>query len=164
MLYKGVEIGAGPKPQAGPYKGMLVRNGKIWTSTALDDDLYEIDVATGDRKNVHADGINDSNSGSSGTHVTWDPYRKLIWQAGLSGATLLYDPSKGTSEPLWCPENYRDYKGINCLHKGAWGFNAMPMERGMWMHPTDKDYMFVINANLISRVHLPSGTSEIFSY
>ncbi|MCO4761840.1 MAG: hypothetical protein KC502_10065 [Myxococcales bacterium] len=163
FIYKS-NVGTGPIPQAGPYRGMLLKDGKIYTSTGLTSDLYEIDVATGNRKLLHKKGVTDNNSGSSGTHVTWDPYRKLIWQAGLSGSTLLYDPAKGTTEPLWCPQNVRDYKGIACLHKGAWGYNAMPMERGMWMHPTDKDYMFVVNLNLIARVHLPSGTSEIFSY
>ena len=164
VLYKGKQIGTGPVPQAGPYKGMLVKDGKIYASTGLTDDLYEIDIATGDRKLLHKKGVTDNNSGSSGTHVTWDPYRKLIWQAGLSGATLMFDPAKGSTEPLWCPENYRDYKGITCLHIGAWGYNGMPMERGMWMHPSDKDYIFVVNLNMIIRVHLPSGTSEIFSY
>jgi hypothetical protein len=32
------------------------------------------------------------------------------------------------------------------------------------MHPSDKDYVFVVNYTMIIRVHLPSGTSEIFSY
>ncbi len=105
-------LGAGVEPQAGPYKGMLVKDGKIYTSTALYDELYEVDIATGDRKMVHAGGVTDANNGSSGTHVLWDAHRNLIWQAGLSGSTLMFDPAKGTSEPLWCPENVRDYFGI----------------------------------------------------
>ena len=101
---------------------------------------------------------------SSGTHVLWDAHRNLIWQAGLSGSTLMFDPAKGTSEPLWCPENERDYFGIACLKPGAWGNNGLPMERGLWMHPTDPEYLFVVNLSMIIRVHLMSGTSEIFSY
>ncbi len=164
VLYQGQSIGAGVEPQAGPYKGMLVKDGKIYTSTELNDELYEIDVATGDRKMVHKDGVTDANNGSSGTHVIWDAHRNLIWQAGLSGSTLMFDPAKGTSEPLWCPENVRDYFGIACLKPAAWGNNGLPMERGIWMHPTDPEYLFVVNLTMIMRVHLMSGTSEIFSY
>ena len=163
-LYKGKNIGSGFDAQAGPYKGMLVKGGKLYTSTELNDELIEVDLATGDRKMLHKDGLTDTNNGSSGTHVVWDSHRNLIWQAGLSGSTLLFDPAKGTSEPLWCPQNDRDYLGMPCLHPGAWGNNGMPMERGMWLHPTDKAYMFVVNLTMIIRVHLMSGTSEIFSY
>ena len=164
VLYKGKNIGGGFEAQAGPYKGMLVKGGKIYTSTELNDELIEVDVANGDRKMLHKDGVIDANNGSSGTHVVWDSHRNLLWQAGLSGSTLLFDPAKGKSEPLWCPQHDRDYLGIACLHLGAWGNNGMPMERGLWLHPTDKDYLFVVNLTLIIRVHLPSGTSEIFSY
>jgi hypothetical protein len=38
------------------------------------------------------------------------------------------------------------------------------LERGFWMHPTSPEYMFVVNAWSVLRVHLKSGTSEIFSY
>lgn len=164
FLYKGKNIGQGVEPQAGPYKGMLVKDGKLYTSTELNDELYEIDIASGDRKMLHKDGVTDAHNGSSGTHVVWDAHRKLIWQAGLSGSTLMFDPQKGKGEPLWCPENDRNFMGIACVHPGAWGNNGMPMERGLWLHPSDKDYLFVVNLSMIIRVHLPSGTSEIFSY
>ncbi len=164
LLYKGQNIGKGVEPQAGPYKGMLVKGGKLYTSTELNDELYEVDIATGDRKLLHKDGVTDAHNGSSGTHVVWDAHRSLIWQAGLSGSTLMFDPAKGKGEPLWCPENDRDYMGIACLHPAAWGNNGLPMERGIWIHPTDKEYIFVVNLSMIIRVHLPSGTSEIFSY
>lgn len=164
VLYKGKNIGSGIEAQAGPYKGMLVKGGKIYTSTELNDELIEVDIASGDRKLLHKDGVTDNNNGSSGTHVLWDSQRNLIWQAGLSGSTLMFDPAKGTSEPLWCPQHDRDYLGIACLHLGAWGNNGMPMERGLWLHPTDKEYLFVVNLTMIIRVHLMSGTSEIFSY
>lgn len=164
FLYKGKNIGQGVEPQAGPYKGMLVKDGKLYTSTELNDELYEIDIASGDRKMLHKDGVTDAHNGSSGTHVVWDAHRNLIWQAGLSGSTLLFDPKVGKGEPLWCPENDRNFMGIACLHLGAWGNNGLPMERGLWMHPSDKDYVFVVNLSMIIRVHLPSGTSEIFSY
>lgn len=164
LLYKGQSVGTGFEPQAGPYKGMLIKGGKIYTSTELNDELVEVDMATGNRKLLHKDGVNDTNTGSSGTHVLWDAKRSLIWQGGLSGATLLFDPAKGTSEPLWCAANDRDYLGIACLKSAAWGNNGMPMERGMWMHPTDQDYMFVVNYSMIQRVDLKAGTSEIFSY
>jgi hypothetical protein len=164
VLYKGKSIGTGVEPQAGPYKGILIKDGKLYTSTELNDELYEIDLASGDRKMLHKDGVTDTNTGSTGTHVVWDAHRNLIWQAGLSGATLMFDPAKGTSEPLWCPQNDRDYFGIACLKAAAWGNNGMPMERGIWIHPTDPEYIFVVNATMIMRVHLMSGTSEIFSY
>ena len=164
VLYKGQTIGKGYEPQAGPYKGMLVKGGKLYTSTELNDELVEVDIATGDRKLLHKEGVNDNNTGSTGTHVLWDPYRSLIWQAGLSGATLMYDPAKGTTEPLWCAQNDRNYMDIACLKPAAWGNNGMPLERGMWMHPSDKEYLFVVNYTMIQRVHLTSGTSEIFSY
>ena len=164
VLYAGETIGAGIEPQAGPYKGMLVKDGKLFVSTQLDDDLWEIDIATGDRKLLHAHGIDDFNSGSSGTNVMWDPYRNLIWQSGLASSTLLYDPATDTSEPLWCPQNYRDYKGISCLKKSAWGYNGLLLERGIWMHPTKKDYVFAVNGPMVQRVDLKAGTSEIFSF
>lgn len=164
VLYKGQAIGKGPEPQAGPYKGMLVKDGKLYVSTQLNDALWQIDIATGDRKPLHTEGVDDNNTGSSGTHVVWDPYRKLIWQAGLSSATLLYDPATGKSEPLWCPQNDRDFKGIACKKMGAWGNNGLLLERGLWMHPSDQKFMFVVNGPMIQRVHLKSGTSEIFSY
>lgn len=164
VLYKGQVIGSGPEPQAGPYKGMLVKDGKLYTTTELNDELYEVDIATGDRKVLHKEGVTDNNNGSSGTHVLWDGFRNLIWQGGLSGSTLLFDPTTGTTEPLWCPQNFRDYKGIACLKPAAWGNNGLPMERGMWLHPTDPDLMFVVNYSMIVRVDLKAGTSEIFSY
>jgi hypothetical protein len=76
----------------------------------------------------------------------------------------MYDPAKGTTEPLWCAQNDRNYMDIACLKPAAWGNNGMPLERGMWMHPSDKEYLFVVNYTMIQRVHLTSGTSEIFSY
>jgi len=164
VLYKGQNIGKGAEPQAGPYKGMLVKDGKLYVSTQLNDELYQVDIASGDRTLLHKDGVTDAHNGSSGTHVLWDAHRNLIWQAGLSGSTLMFDPVKGKGEPLWCPENDRDFMGIACLHPGAWGNNGLPMERGLWLHPTDKEYLFVVNLTMIIRVHLPSGTSEIFSY
>jgi hypothetical protein len=164
VLYKGESIGKGPEPQAGPYKGMLVKDGKLYVSTQLNAELWEVDIATGDRKALHIDGVTDPHSASSGTHVLWDKYRNLIWQAGLSGSTLLFDPEVGKAEPLWCPQNYRDFKGIGCVHLGAWGANGMPLERGLWLHPNSDKYAFVVNASMIIRVHLESGTSEIFSY
>ena len=164
VLYQGVDIGDGPVPQAGPYKGMLVKDGKLYTSTGLTDDLYEIDIATGDRTAIHVYGVTDQNTGSSGTHVVWDPHRELIWQAGFASSTLLYDPATGGSEPLWCPQNYRDYKGIACLKLAAWGNNGLLLERGFWIHPTNPNYAFVVNGTMIQRVDLAAGTSEIFSY
>lgn len=163
LLYQ-VDIGTGPEPQAGPYKGMLVKDGKLYTTTEITDELWEVDIVTGNRTALHTYGVDDTNTGSSGTHVVWDSYRNLMWQIGFSSAALLYDPATGTSEPLWCPENYRDYKGINCKKMAAWGNNGLVLERGMWMHPTSPDYVFVVNAQMIQRVHLASGTSEIFSY
>ena len=90
----------------------------------------------------------------------------LAWAppAWAAGPSLLFDPATGTSEPLWCPQNFRDYKGIACLKPAAWGNNGLPMERGMWLHPTDPDLMFVVNYSMIVRVDLKAGTSEIFSY
>lgn len=164
ILYKGQSVGGGFEPQAGPYKGMLIKDGKIYASTELDDDLVEVDLKTGDRKAIHVDGVTDAHNGSSGTHVVWDPYRSLIWQAGLSGSTLLFDLTTGKGEPLWCPQNERDYKGIGCVHPGAWGNNGMPLERGLWLHPKSAEYAFVVNGPIVMRVHLKSGTSEIFSY
>ncbi|MCB9740364.1 MAG: hypothetical protein H6747_13970 [Deltaproteobacteria bacterium] len=164
VLYKGASVGNGPEPQAGPYKGLLWKDNKLYVSVELTDALWEVDVATGDRKPLHTYGVDDNNTGSSGTHIVWDDYRKLFWQMGFSSATLMYDPAKGTSEPLWCPENDRDYKGIACKKLGAWGNNGLVLERGFWMHPTSAEYMFVVNGNGIVRVHLKSGTSEIFSY
>lgn len=77
---------------------------------------------------------------------------------------VMYDPATDTREPLWCPENYRDYKGINCFKKSAFGYNGLLLERGYWMHPTDPNYIFVVNAKAIVRVDLKAGTSELFSY
>ena len=164
VLYNGVSIGKGPEPQAGPYRGLLWKDNKLYVSVELTDALWEVDVATGDSKPLHTYGVDDNNTGSSDTHIVWDDYRKLFWQMGFSSSTLLYDPAKGTSEPLWCPENDRDYKGIGCKKLGAWGNNGLVLERGFWMHPTSPEYMFVVNAWSIGRVHLKSGTSEIFSY
>lgn len=113
---------------------------------------------------LHEPGVTSNTNGSSGTHVMWDSHRNLIWQAGLSSMVLMYDPAKGTAEPLWCPENDRDSLGIPCMHPGAWGNNGLMMERGMWLHPTDPEYLFVVNGPMIQRAHLMSGTSEIFSY
>ena len=77
----------------------------------------------------------------------------------------MYDPVTDSSEPLWCAQNDRNYKGIACNKIGSWGNNGLTAERGFWMHPTDPDYIFVITgASKISRVHLPSGTSSFFSY
>mgnify|MGYP000374135889 CR=1 FL=1 len=164
LLYQGQSIGTGPEPQAGPYKGMLIKDGKIFASTELTGDLYEIDIATGNRTALHVKNVDDTNSGSSGTHVVWDHHRNIIWQAGFSNATLLYDPDTGTSEPLWCAENYRDYKGMRCQKPAAWGNNGLLIERGYWIHPTDPRYAFVVNGAAIMRVDLVAGSSEIFSY
>jgi hypothetical protein len=163
VLCAGVDIGTGPEPQAGPYKGMLVKDGKLYVSTQIKDDLWEVDIATGNRKSLHDDN-DDLNSGSSGTHVVWDEYRDLIWQAGFASTMVMYDPTTDTSEPLWCPENYRDYKGVNCFKKSAFGYNGLLLERGFWMHPTKPDYIFVVNGKAIVRVDLLAGTSELFSY
>jgi hypothetical protein len=91
-----------------------------------------------------------------------------IIKVGVDGSTcdtvVMYDPATDTREPLWCPENYRDYKGINCFKKSAFGYNGLLLERGYWMHPTDPNYIFVVNAKAIVRVDLKAGTSELFSY
>ena len=50
------------------------------------------------------------------------------------------------------------------MHMAAWGNNGLMLERGMWIHPTDKEIVFVVNGPMIQRAHLMSGTSEIFSY
>jgi hypothetical protein len=164
LIYQGVNIGTGPEPQAGPYKGMLVRNGKLYVSTALDDDLYEVDIATGNRVALHTED-QDNVSGSSGTHVLWDYHRDLIWQMGLSSAILFYDPSNGDVTPFGCNDLYRDYKGINCRRAtGALHANGMPLERGGWFHPTDPNIFFQVSDLSITRVDLRSTNSDIFSF
>jgi hypothetical protein len=162
-LYQGVNIGTGPEPQAGPYKGMLVQNGKLYVSTQLDDDLYEVDIATGNRVALHTED-QDSVTGGSGTHVLWDPYRNLIWQMGFSNSVLLYDPATTDVTPLSCSIWYRDYKGINCKQLAAWGNNGFLLERGGWFHPSNSNIFFAVNGRAIMRLDLASGNSDIFSY
>jgi hypothetical protein len=162
-LYQGVNIGTGPEPQAGPYKGMLVRNGKLYVSTQLDDDLYEVDIATGNRVALHTED-QDNVTGGSGTHVLWDPYRDLIWQMGFSNAVLLYDPMTADVTPLGCDIWYRDYKGINCKQLAAFGNNGFLLERGGWFHPSDSNIFFAVNGKAIVRLDLASGNSDIFVF
>lgn len=69
-----------------------------------------------------------------------------------------------TSEPLSYPESYRDYKAINCFKTSAFGHNGLRLERGLWMHPTKPDCVFVVNGKTIVRVDLKADTSELFSY
>ena len=163
LIYQGQNVGTGPIPQVGPYKGMLVKDGKLFTSTQLNGELYEIDIATGNRTVLHTKGVHDNNTGSTGTHIVWDEYRGLIWQGGFANPILMFDPIAGTSEPLWCPQNYRNYRGISCQKQAAWGNNGLLLERGFWMHPSRGDYIFVVNGPMIMRVDLTAGTSEIFS-
>jgi len=163
-IYQGVNIGSGPEPQAGPYKGMLVRNGKLYVSTQLDDDLYEVDIATGDRVALHTED-QDLVSGGSGTHVLWDSYRDLIWQMGMSNAVLMYDPANADVTPLGCPTAYRDYQGINCKQLAAWGGNGLLTEKGGWFHPSDSNIFFAVNSGRgIVRLDLQSGNSDLFVY
>lgn len=163
VLYKGKDIGSGPSPQAGPYNGLLYHDGSIYGQIVVGNELYKIDVATGNRQVVYKHS-NAGPSGSTGAKMAWDSYRNLVWVQGLVDSTMLYDPATNKPEKLWCSSFYRNYKGINCQHVGAWGTNGFPVERGFWFHPTDKEFAYVSNNTKILKVHLPSGTSVIHSY
>lgn len=164
VLYKGKNIGKGPKPQAGPYKGMLYKDGYLYASIFVGSETYKINVATGDREIILKKGHQNTGGISDGTVIKWDAHRKLIWQQGISILTSYYNPATQTSHSLHCGSSDRNYKGINCMLFRGTFILGNPLGRGFWFHPTDKDYMFMQMVGAIVKVHLPSGTDIIHSY
>ena len=81
VLYKGQDVGSGPSPQAGPYHGMLYKNGIIYAYINIGGELYKVDTATGNREIIYKEAVGKP-SASSGTHIKWDRYRDPEGWAG----------------------------------------------------------------------------------
>lgn len=162
-VYKGKNVGTGPGPQAGPYHGMLYKDGFLYASIIIGEQLYKIDVATGNREVIYTKSGSGQVFGSTATHIRWDPYRKLIWQDGLSSQVLLFDPATKTGAPLGCALNNRNFHGIRCAVFGTpWQTNPA-LEHGFWFHPTDPDIVFFSRLYGIVRYELSTGNNYIFS-
>ncbi|TNE48684.1 MAG: hypothetical protein EP343_14835 [Deltaproteobacteria bacterium] len=163
-LYKGKNIGSGPEPQAGPYKGMMYRNGFLYATISLSYELYKIDVKTGDREIIHKRGVSGNAFGGTGDHIKWDSHRDIMWMQGFAFATMLFELDTRKATPLFCRQNNRNYKGVNCLWYFAWPTWGHPTGKGFWFHPNDKDFVFMATSGAIIKVHLPSGTDAAHSY
>lgn len=162
VVYKGKNIGQGPKPQAGPYRGMLYKDGYLYAGIFVGSETYKINVSTGDREVIMSKKT-DFGVYSGGNIIKWDASRKLIWQQGLSTATSFYDPATKKAHSLHCAVSNRNIKGINCMLGRGTFIRGIPSERGFWFHPTNKDYMFMQILGTMVKVHLPSGTDIIHS-
>ena len=154
-------------------RGLLWHDGKLYATSG--DEMYEFDVATGNRLKITA---GDGYDGMGESNMFWDPSRQVIWAVGREGSTYLgaiVEPMTGQTESIYGDVSDRKEYGNDTILRSVYpnGFgikgvlqNGNSLNAGaVALDPKDNNIVYAVaGTGALIKIELSTYNSYIMSW